>query len=97
FSRDWSSDVCSCDLGIRGVYYRRNSIEKKYGIELPTTTEKSKTAIKIKSFEQRRHVGVHDGIVIVFSDAHYWPGPPSIAHLALQIGRASCRDRHVAQ
>lgn len=70
-------------LGIRGVYYRRNNIEKKYGIELPTTTENSKTAIKIKSFEQRRHVGVHDGIVIVFSDAHYWPGPPSTAHLAL--------------
>ena len=32
---------------------------------------------------QRAHLAVHSGVVIVASDAHYWPGPASVAHRAL--------------
>jgi hypothetical protein len=31
----------------------------------------------------RKELQVQDGVVIVFSDAHYWPGEPSVAHRAL--------------
>lgn len=67
---------------IRAVMARRKNIEKK-GIELSTTSDRAQVAVKIKSFAQRRSIGVHSGVVIVFSDAHYWPGHPSIAHYAL--------------
>lgn len=70
-------------LPIRWVYQRRKDLEARTGALMPTTTDCAKIAVKIKSFEQRRSISVKDGHVVVFSDAHYWPGDPSIAHLAL--------------
>lgn len=32
---------------------------------------------------QRVHIQIDTGVVIIASDAHYWPGPPSTGHLAL--------------
>lgn len=69
-------------VDIRNIYARRDRLEKK-GHVLSTTSEKAKTAVKIKSFDQRRPISVKDGTVIVFSDAHFWPGDPSIAYYAL--------------
>ena len=43
-----------------------------------TASERPQLAIK-----GRKHLEIEDGTVIVFSDAHYWPGEPSTAHRAL--------------
>lgn len=43
-----------------------------------TRSERPNLAIK-----GRRELEVENGTVIVFSDAHYWPGEPSVAHRGL--------------
>jgi hypothetical protein len=65
----------------RNVYHRRNSMQKKYGIELLSFSEK--TRITNVTHEQKIYTQIKDGIIVVFSDAHYWPGPATVAHKAL--------------
>jgi hypothetical protein len=65
----------------RNVYHRRNSMQKKYGIELLSFSEK--TRITNVTHEQKIYTEIKDGIVVAFSDAHYWPGPATVAHKAL--------------
>jgi predicted phosphodiesterase len=43
-----------------------------------TAAERPQSAVK-----GRKEIEVENGTVIVFSDAHYWPGEPSTAHRAL--------------
>jgi hypothetical protein len=53
---------------------------------IPTTTLKDRLAIASRpaqSVKGRKELEVENGSVIVFSDAHYWPGEPSTAHRAL--------------
>ena len=60
---------------------------------IPVTTLKSRLiaaeregfslALPSSPVKGRRELEVENGTVIVFSDAHYWPGPPSVAHRAL--------------
>lgn len=72
-------------ITIRSIYTRRRSIEAKLGI---TLTSDMKAGEKREEIEHNRvieKVGhrnvaeVKDGHVIVFSDAHIWPGDRSIA------------------
>lgn len=87
------------DLAIQAVYARRNRLEAKYGILLESVEaspvhrrgEKSEARQRVKEAAEKRHTHLepemhhqlHDGIAVVFSDAHYWPGAPSVAHQAL--------------
>ena len=66
---------------VRVVYARRNNMQKKYGIELLSFSDKTKVTNVVH--EQKIYAEVKDGVVIVFSDAHYWPGPATVAHRAL--------------
>jgi hypothetical protein len=66
---------------VRNVYQRRNRVEKKYGINLMSFD--SKTNITNVIHEQKIYTELKDGIVVVFSDAHYWPRPATVAHKAL--------------
>jgi hypothetical protein len=55
---------------------------------IPTTTLKDRLAASARStpsgsVKGRKALDVENGSVIVFSDAHYWPGEPSTAHRAL--------------
>jgi hypothetical protein len=53
---------------------------------IPTTTLKDRLTAAgrpIATVKGRKELEVLDGTVIVFSDAHYWPGEPSTAHRAL--------------
>jgi hypothetical protein len=53
---------------------------------IPTTTLKDRLAAAERpqsSVKGRKELSVTDGVVAVFSDAHYWPGVPSVAHRAL--------------
>lgn len=53
---------------------------------IPVTTLKDRLAAAERpnpSVKGRKELTVENGTVIVFSDAHYWPGEPSTAHRAL--------------
>lgn len=66
---------------VRNVYDRRNRLQKRYGIELLSFSDK--TNVTNVTHEQKIYAELKDGVVIVFSDAHYWPGPATVAHKAL--------------
>ena len=83
---------------IRSVHERRGRIERKRGIVLKTVGDgrdkndpatKKRRSIEELSEKRFTHLektasaAIEDGTVVVFSDAHYWPGDPSKAHLAL--------------
>lgn len=76
-------------LTIRAVYNRRNDIQKNHGIELvsfgalsPKANGDKHAQLTIEPDSRNMRVKL-TGHVVVFSDAHYWPGEPSDAHLAL--------------
>ena len=69
-------------VGVRNVYARRTSLEKKYGISL-MSFDSTKTNITNVIHEQKVYTEIANGIVVVFSDAHYWPGQVTVAHKAL--------------
>lgn len=68
-------------VSVRSVFYRRARLEKRYGIDLLSFSDK--TIVTNVTHEQKIYAEVTNGIVVVFSDAHYWPGPPTVAHRAL--------------
>lgn len=74
-------------LALRNVYTRRMQIENKYKIKLPSFSAAQRTIVRqgVTIPENRRQVDyeLSDGVAIVFSDAHYWPGEPTTAHQAL--------------
>lgn len=68
-------------INVRPVMKRRRMIEKRHGIFLDVDDPRSDAVGNINGF---RAVEPNiRGTVIVFSDAHYWPGKPSVAHMAL--------------
>jgi hypothetical protein len=63
----------------RSVYRRRNEIAAKYNIALNTGKEvRTWSPPKPKS-----ELGIVDGTVIIFSDAHFWPGVRTTAFQGL--------------
>jgi hypothetical protein len=85
-------------LGLRTVYARRERMEQRHGQAMKTAgdprrkngpTSAKRIAVeelgekRFTHLEQVAKTEVQDGTVVVFSDAHYWPGEPSVAHRAL--------------
>ena len=66
----------------RRVHLRRRSIEKRRGIVIKINDARSPTR-HLESHPGRILEAVKDGIVIVASDAHYWPDIITTAHRAL--------------
>lgn len=73
---------------------RRRRIEARLAIHLPTValTPSAQAAAnhfgasyKAHAYEQLVYETVKDGSLIVFGDAHYWPGEKSVAHEAMCI------------
>lgn len=67
-------------MHIRSLNRRRRSIEEKHSIDLtslgiPLNSQKNNPA--------RKNLGLLDGEVIVFSDAHFWPGIHTTAYYGL--------------
>jgi len=76
------------DLNIteRSVARRRRNIEKSKGILLAGTGKRSPDfQVTLPANGVRVNVEIEDGIIIVGSDAHYWPGIISTAHRAFVI------------
>lgn len=67
-------------LHIKTVYSRRVNLEKLYGrqITAPIANSGPKTRHNV-AHPHRIQLNIHNGIVLVGSDAHIWPGPMSTA------------------
>ena len=73
------------NLTERQVFRRRRSLEQRgIGVNGP-----SRVSPKPAQYPHRADLTVEDGAIIVASDAHYWPGEPSLMHRALV---AFCKD-----
>jgi len=60
------------NMNVRSVLKRRRSLEIKYGQALEARTPKP--GVSTKPSAARKDLGILNGTVIVFSDAHFWPG-----------------------
>jgi hypothetical protein len=72
-------------LGIseRAVHSRKRRIEQEIGKPLPVKDQRFKFRVQKQDYSQRVQMGIEDGVVITFSDAHFWPGLYSTAYIAL--------------
>ena len=68
------------DATQRAIMYRRRTIERDHKIRL-VPPGRSPNPIP-RTYPHRIYADVPDGVVLVGSDAHYWPGEPSTAHKA---------------
>lgn len=73
------------NMDIRQVYRRRTAIEEKHGFILDTVTQGGggRPKAHVTRVGHRITFDIADGVVVIFGDAHYWPGDRSIAHQAL--------------
>lgn len=68
-------------IDVRAVYSRRERLEIKYGRQLTSPNTRCATRFQVY------HPGfinaeVKNGVVLIASDAHYWPGDPTVCHRA---------------
>lgn len=65
------------NIAERAVLSRRNAIERRTGQSLETQSaaeRKRGLSESKKASAARYHLGIENGVVLVFSDAHFWPG-----------------------
>jgi hypothetical protein len=84
------------NIGLRSVYSRRRAMEAKYGMALEAISPIRGTsaqslaghranalaAERAEKYEGEMHDTLADGVVLVASDCHYWPGVVTVAHEA---------------
>jgi len=84
------------NINLRSVYSRRRSMEAKYGMALeainPIRGASDRSAAgrranalaaeRAEKYEGEMHDTITDGVVLVASDCHYWPGVVTVAHEA---------------
>ncbi len=77
-----SASVMSKTIGMdkRNILRRKNNIEVKYGEKL---VSKNNPVQLPKSNPARKELGIENGIVLVFSDAHFWPSIHTTAYKGL--------------
>lgn len=70
-------------ITVRNVYGRRERLEKQYGFQIqpPGLSPHSVTRRSV-AHPQRLKYKIRNGVALVGSDAHYWPGPISTGHRA---------------
>lgn len=59
---------------VRGVQRRRKRLEDKFGEALVAKSPQAVLPRTAKVAYDRKKLGIENGCVIVFSDAHFWPG-----------------------
>lgn len=85
-SHQGNARLVANELGVaeRNVMYRRRRIEERTGEPLLAVTRSPEILTVTQAWTQRVNLDMEHGTVIVFSDAHYLPGPPSRAHRGMQ-------------
>lgn len=66
-------------FNVRTVFRRRKRLEEKNGLSIKGPRNLTQ---RPKEYPQRAQLTVLNGHVLIGSDAHYWPGPPSLMHRA---------------
>lgn len=66
----------------RGVLQRRARVEAKIGRQLTSPHSHTGATRHGIAHPHRLNVSIPEGIVLVASDGHYWPGPATTAHRA---------------
>jgi len=66
---------------VRGIHHRRRGIEKRRGIVL-TPPSRGGHVQQLDQHPAVIQLGIQDGVVLIGSDAHYWPGIVPTAHRA---------------
>jgi len=80
----------------RNIQRRRKDIEARRGIILAGSNPRSPTFnVTLPANGVRVNVEMDDGIILVASDAHYWPGIISTAHRALVVATKELKPRMV--
>ena len=85
WERNPSATAMAKILGVdsRNIQQRRKRIEQRHGVILASPDKRSPTfKVTIPQNGVRVGVEVQDGVIVVGSDAHYWPGIISTAHRA---------------
>lgn len=74
-------------VGVRNVQERRRRIEARHGVRLESTADPARAQhykhLAAPEHAARKHFEVSSGVVLVFSDAHFWPGVRTTAFKAL--------------
>lgn len=73
-------------MDLRAVHRRRRRMERDQGVAIKATDVRAGHYEHLQfshKHSQRYHLGIEEGHVIVFSDAHFWPGDRSTAFKAL--------------
>ena len=81
-------------ISLKSVFHRRVNLEKKYRRQITPPRPYNRTRRNIQH-PGRIHYDVLDGHVLVASDAHYWTGPPSVAHRAFVKFCEDCEPKLV--
>ncbi len=69
-------------LTVRRVYERRNMLEGRLKRQITSPTKNRYRTRSGIAHPGRIELEVDSGVVLIASDCHYWPGPPSTAHRA---------------
>lgn len=69
-------------ISVRNVLQRRRRIETKYSMTLPVDDFRHRRHHEIIDHPAVHNLDVQDGVVLVASDAHYWPGIITTGHMA---------------
>lgn len=80
WNRLQSAALVAKELGLeeRGVRRRRLNIESKLSLILPTTDLRSPTFLR-REHQARADCKMKDGVIVVGSDVHKWPGANTVA------------------
>jgi len=71
------------DMNLRGVHKRRKNLEERYKISLDSDHPHAKPTRLVTPGNMRRELNIDNGMIVVFSDAHFWPDEPTPAYRAL--------------
>src|SRR6478609_6196807 len=79
--------AAALSLSVRNVHARRRHMERKYNLSLDASKRPALSHyykhLSPTEHTHRRQLDVQDGTVLIFSDAHFWPGVRSTAFKAL--------------
>ena len=73
-------------VDVANVHRRRRNLERKRGIKLDSHYQNSHCYTHLQTYgrhKERQELGILDGQIIVFSDAHFWPGIRTTAYRGL--------------
>jgi hypothetical protein len=73
------------NMNVRSCYERRNAIEARRGVIIPTWQQDNSKRMKVPVQKLgHRRLFEMTGMAVIFSDAHFWPNEKSVAFDALK-------------